>query len=667
MRSRKPTLTPRTLAQYFEAPEEHLGCFGWACGYSADAGFLNDAAERFTRQTEGQRASMGTAVLALMLDPGEPAISFVDVPGAAHLPLRTLAEKPFALLHAKVALLGFRHQSDPARWIVRLVVSTGNWTRLTMEQSLDLAWCIDVHSDELQAADQDTCLRCADITAAQSLLRWLAGLFDTRILQAGTGDHPGETANAISRLDRWLSLCEAQAGDAAPRFFDSRARSLLAQLPGKIRDAGAGVARNWLSMGSGYYETASVPGAVPTVLTKIVGALQAEKLLTAAPGLDVFVNPESCQAVAQSADALAQAGYTVRAAGQSAEIFSDGESRNLHAKFLFSANFREGSNNCSSAWIYLGSGNLTNPGFVTAMAPGGGNLEAGVVFAPPQLLWEQQGDSAPERVVSNLLPIQWETKYEEGTVLVAGADMPDRPDQYIAPPVAWLLWHEAGQAGGILSPAQGTAGFDVLDPAGAPCVPDTAGFLWPDTQPRQVTVRWTGNGEARTAVVPVVDAFGRIAPTTLAALDLDQAWWQLASFPLPPDDEDASAGDGQEGGNARRQTHAGARSHAGSYPVRRMMELVEQLAASQTRIDASDWATWCCRLKQTLMLAADSHAVQAFRDLGLNPLSPLRAAPFRPDFAESGNTPAGRLYESVLSQIEQAWNVEGLTAIGAQP
>ncbi len=662
----KPPLAFPTLAQHFETPEDHLGCFGWVCGYSADAEFLNTAAELFTRQTQAQRASLGNTALALMLDPGNPAISFIDAPGVAHLPIRTLADKPFTLLHAKVALLGFRHQDDSARWTVRLIVSTGNWTRQTMEESLDLAWCIDVHSDELDAANADVQQRCADIEAAHALFSALVPTFDTRILHARGSAHPSDTAVAMSRLDALLSLCARHSGKVAPRFFDNRRKSLLSQLGARIRNTGTAVQRNCLAMGSGYYETAATPGLAPTVLTDIVASLQAEGLLTASPSLDVFVNPDACQAVAQSVDAMTRAGFKVSAPGQPEAIFGGGARRTLHAKFLFSANYRQDSNNCSSAWLYLGSGNLTKPGFAKAMHPHAGNLEAGVVFAPPPLFWYDLPGTPPEQAVTNVLPVQWNSQLEANIGLTAGGDMPDRPDQYIAPPTAWMLWDETGTSAGLLSPDHGAADFDVLDPTGQACAKASDGFLWPASRPRQVTVRWTADGQARTAEVPVVDPFGRIAATALSQLDLTEAWWQLASFPMPPDnEEDASADDGQEAGNTRR-TPGNARPGVTGYPIRDMMQLIEQLAARQTRIAEADWAAWCCRLEQTLMRAADSHTVQVFRELELNPLSPLQAAPFRPDFAESGDTLAGQVYEAVLARIEQAWQVNGLPAIGVQ-
>ena len=118
-------LCPPSLVQHFDAPQDYRGVFGWICGYSADDGFLNEAVERFTRETRGQRSYRGSVSLALVLDPGHPAIEPADVPGVAHLPILLLSDHPFRLLHAKVALLGFRDTTEDGRWLIRLIVMIG--------------------------------------------------------------------------------------------------------------------------------------------------------------------------------------------------------------------------------------------------------------------------------------------------------------------------------------------------------------------------------------------------------------------------------------------------------------------------------------------------------------------------------------------------------------
>jgi hypothetical protein len=179
-----------------------------------------------------------------------------------------------------------------------------------------------------------------------------------------------------------------------------------------------------------------------------------------------------------------------------------------------------------------------------------------------------------------------------------------------------------------------------------------------------VNVQWQENGASHSALVPVIDEFGRVAATSLTALDIDEVWWQLANFPLAPD-HDTPDGFG-EGGDAVGGAGAGQSAATGrTYPIRQMMELIENIAHRQTQIDEEDWNAWCNRLEQTLSRAANQPGVIAFAQLGLNPLASLRTKPFRPAFAETADEPPGIRYEAVLARIEHAWGVASCIALGS--
>src|SRR5258706_2591749 len=165
---------PCSLAQLFDPPDDYQGVFGWICGYSADAGFLEDAAERFSGLTKAQREHQGRMMLAVMLDPGNPQILPSEVPGVLHLPARSLT-LPFLLLHAKVAILGFQGLD---RFLLRIIVTTGNWTRQTLEESLDLAWHIDIEDQPAEGSRQER----TDLAAVWSFLSLVRSYFDTRPL-----------------------------------------------------------------------------------------------------------------------------------------------------------------------------------------------------------------------------------------------------------------------------------------------------------------------------------------------------------------------------------------------------------------------------------------------------------------------------------------------------
>jgi len=514
-------------------------------------------------------------------------------------------------------------------------------------------------------ADDESSQICADVAAAWAMLDWLRKSFDTRALFAvPAGRQDTETGIAAERLERWLGRARAVGRGVAPRFIDNREEAFLQQVPRLIQSSGNPIARNYFCMGSGFFEAPKEGKAIPAVLKSIVATLREKQLLTAEPEIDIFVNPKACQAVAVSMPALNRLGWNVRQAGNPA--YFNPYYRTLHAKFLFSANYRENSEFCNSAWLYLGSGNLTEAGFTQKMGGYAGNLEAGVVLEPQALRWKGNNGVPPEQVVTNVLPLQWDSDFSESTqMLVPGGDMPEREIEYSAGPIAYLIWKLESGNGWLQALDASGEEFDVLDAAGESCSRDAANrFQWTESgQPRQVRIRWIEGKQARYGVVPVLDELGRIAATRLPEIDVEEAWLQLANFPMPPDDDDVppddSNGSAEPGGGG-----TGGQASVGSYPVRQMMQLIENIAAKQTAVAKADWSAWCARLEQSLLQAAASPTLQAFKALGVNPISPLREAPFRPDFALSDAADEGVRYESALSRIEAAWAVRELRDIG---
>jgi hypothetical protein len=645
---------PASLAQLF-AREQHQGVFGWLCGYAADAGFLEDALERFSGLTQAQRAHQGRILLAVMLDPGNPQIAPAEAPGALHLPAK-VAKLPFALLHAKVAILGFQGAEG---FVLRVIVSTGNWTRQTLEESLDLAWYVDVPSKDVdtEVVGQDR----TDLAAAWDFLSSLQQSFDLRQLEL-TAWKINESADAAAKFAVWIGQIAKRHKGYRPRFFDNRERSLFAQLPDLVRHHATDVVRNYIALGSGFFEGKGSGDAF--VPERILEVLRKNTLVTASCGKDLFVNPRACQTVAERQSWIEERGWTIRAAR--APAYFGAAPRSLHAKFIFSANWREGSNRCSSPWVYLGSGNLTNPGFMNKSGSGG-NLEAGVIFTPETLRWSVQGkkDDGAD-VVTNLLPIHWDDA--ENTplpALQAGQDMPERDAAFVAAPVALFLWDEWPERVSLTPQGEVLGKFELLDPDGRPCVRLADGsFSWPGKRPRQVTVAWPTEGNARTASVPVIDRYGRYCAADLPALDLEEAWIQLANFPMPPDDEELAGGDSVGAIDGVLADGLALATPRSAYPVRRMMSLVEDIAAKQVAIPEPDWAMWCNRLEQVLTQAKDSAAVRAFQSIALNPLHPLFAPAFRPAFAATAQTQQGARYEAALNAAIAAWQLENCRKLG---
>lgn len=660
----KSTMTRHSLTQHFTPAPGFMGEFGWVCGYSADAKFIDMAAERFTGQVAARRMRAGCIRLAVLLDPGNPQLTIAEVPGTLHCPARSGA-LPFRLLHAKVAILGFRSLDDAGRFQLRLLVSTGNWTRATLEDNLDLVWRIDIDSDDLPSANVELRRRCADIDAAWGLVTWLRDYFDTSLLAAVPSRlSDTETLLAQRELEKWLSAARKRAAGVA-RFFDNRGQSLLAGLRRKLGAEGITAARNYLAMGSGFYE-GGASGALPSVPQAIVAGLRDNGLLTQTAGIDLYANQHACQAVAGGINAIQNEGWTVRPPA----TLGYGN-RFMHAKFLFSARYKETSTRCSSAWSYLGSGNLTGPGFLQRASAGRGNLEAGVVQSHEYLYWEQDDGLEPSQVVSNLLPLQWGEELGPTSNLVHGDEMAWREPEFVAPPLSFLLWQPVRADGGWLrGVAPESLPFEVRAGDGTPCSRETDGRIrWDGPRPLQVSIAWESNGRACRAMVPVMDEHGRVAAAPMSSLGVEEAGWELEGFPAATGEEDEdgddNGGGGDEGGGENRDGETPPSRHGTKqYPIRQMMALIEQIAEKQCSIGQLDWPAWCHRLEQVLARVGGSGSLEAFLALELNPLGALYMPAFRPAYAESLASEEGRRYEEALARIEQAWGVEGLEPMG---
>ncbi|MCS3507482.1 hypothetical protein [Achromobacter sp. JUb104] len=660
-------MTP-SLLHFFDAPDDYDGLFGWICGYSADALFLDEAAERFTRRIHAQRAKAGEISLGLILDPQHEALSLLDVPGVAHLPLRRANEQPFKLMHAKVALLGFRKASADS-WRLRLIVSTGNWTQQTVEESLDLAWSIELSSEDLDTDARDLSLRCADIKASWEMLDWLASHFDLRIFDA-MSENPC-AADRVARFSEWVGQCASRAAGQEPRFFDNRSRGLLEQLPERITQHAGKVRRNYLAMASGFFEDLpqagadSAPGRVPTVLARIEDTLRSHDMLTRNALVEVYVNPESCQAVAVCLEAMAERSWFVLAPGLPEHIFGPDAHRTLHAKFLLGGN--DVGNACTSGWLYLGSGNLTNPGFIQRAARTSGNLEAGVVFSLPRTPWLPSRDlTVPALTV--LLPIQANgIPLTVNERLMAGDPMPEHNDVFLAAPVAYLQWQPTLGGGLLRAPGGSTADVEVLGPDEAACVRMGLDWVWPGEAPRQVRLRW-GAPAHQERQVPVIDEYGRIAATELPELELQELAAQLLGFPaIDTGDGDGDGDDDDTDASGKKTQSRGAGGSSQTAAIRTMMMQIELIAQKQVQVTYADWTAWCHRLEQTLCQARGSAVLADFKQLKIDPLSCLRQAAFRPDYARDASDPYSRRYEEALQRVAESWDVQdGYLAFGEE-
>ncbi|HEX4077585.1 MAG TPA: hypothetical protein VHX61_01750 [Rhizomicrobium sp.] len=291
-----------SLTQLFEAPDNFRGEAGVVCGFAADSVFMDVALERFARLTAGQRGAEGKVRLALVLDPGNPQIAPDSVPGMLHLPVLQV-RPPLGLLHSKVALLLFRAtgRQEPAMWFLRLIVCTGNWTRQTVNQSIDLFWRVELSSGDLGQPTGFARQDAVDIVAAWDFLSW--------ILQSCCGQDAKKPSEHLSLLRDMEEVVQRTKKlrplKGTPRFCDNRETPLIDQVALRAQAVGGGQKANYLALGSGFFndaETGENPGDdTLQTIEDIRQRFTEAGLVTRQPKLDLFVNPGACQGVASAA------------------------------------------------------------------------------------------------------------------------------------------------------------------------------------------------------------------------------------------------------------------------------------------------------------------------------------------------------------------------------
>jgi len=654
MRTNKYTYP--SLLNCFDPPEGYRGIFGFIFGYSADQGFLNMAIERFTGISNIGRLHEGDIQMLLMLDKGNPQISFSQVPGLLHAGIKQGADKlPFKLLHAKIALLHFA-DTNTNDWKIRLLVSTGNWTLETLRNSLDLFFQIELSNEDINSKNIDTIQNRVDVFHSWNLTKWLLQYFDIKILQQDETQYP-VTSIRFQQFYKQLESLQ-NSTKATPRFFDNRRKSLLQQIPEILLRKGSLFPRNYLALGSGFYQSLSNKEDIPLVVQEIFDLFKNKNLIKKNHLKDIYVNPESCQGISTEASVLIDEGWMIRNATDPIE-----GKRSLHAKFIFSANEKLRDNTCYQPWLYMGSGNLTKAGFLNKISPFQGNLEAGVIIIPDKLYWEKKRDTEHNNCVETLLPMQWDLDFNADiSDLKANNFDGEFLDNYSSGPISWLsiIWDQEH----ILLKPDRTPDMPVYIIAtdGSNCKTNINGeYEWSGVNPSEVLIQW-GSEQECSCKIPVLDSFGKMNVHQSLKLQVDEIWMQLESFPAFNGSEDENESNYYFEGIAPNVNYANF-SIPGKYPIRVVMELIERIAEKQTKILQHDWLFWCSKVERVFISTKESPVYEIFRKMNLNPLSALRNPSFRPDYAEDGLNLEGRRYEQTLDTIESSLELKGLFTI----
>lgn len=626
-----------TLSSLFAPPENLQGVGGVLCAFSSDADFMEQALFRFTRVPPGSRRSRGSVDFTLMLDPAHEVLAQDVVPGLLQLRPKASEQRiwKFRDMHAKVALLAFgsARMGEPSQY--RILVSTGNWTKASAQQLIEMAWYIDIHA---KSPKQDQW----ELHAVASFLQGLLGCYQT-----------GEAMKVHELIRKAAAFGMKPPGGAKLQFMQSSVQALLPQIAQGLKNQANGC--NYLVCGSGFFEQKHDPQEQPKVLSELVAQFQKGGVLTQSISNKVIVtNGDKEDQVIAACKSNALVGWDLHHPKDPVSD-KDKSRTQLHAKFLFVAKSRADS--LSNCWLYLGSGNLSQRGMLLPPS-GGGNIETGVLIDVAEL-------DTPKKVI-RLLPVGNKFKPKELAEVIPEtceliskeSDQPPSPIIYFQVLNNGLLSIIRDQ--GVLI----TGDLAVIFPDGTPQVLPPAQMildLHSLEYPRSLEIQWNDSS----CKIPCLDVAGDFKRQAIKNPSFGNWLDLLMGFPETlhdpdPDEEDDESDVGTEnpttpqGVGAQWDMQSGGRD----FPAHTAMMLVETIADRNGSVPEENAVDWLYHLHHILLEACPASQIEGWKLLQVNflavLLNPEGFAPMWKDLSA---------YRAVIQQVAKKWGLEEFPAL----
>ena len=137
-----------SLLQIFEPPEGYVGQVCICCALSADQLFMEEALSRFSNRYDGAPS------IFLMLDKTQKMLNASQIPGLVQLQAK--GDNSIRIQHAKIALMQFGRARCSTKLklttdtVWRLAISTGNWTKESACQNIEMVWKADFFTKETE-------------------------------------------------------------------------------------------------------------------------------------------------------------------------------------------------------------------------------------------------------------------------------------------------------------------------------------------------------------------------------------------------------------------------------------------------------------------------------------------------------------------------------------
>jgi len=639
----------RDLDALFAPEPNQFGTHMLICGLSADIETLERITSVFTGQSKVQRAANGLLRSVLMLDASARLLSPLAVPGMLQLApcAATDWKQRTSLMHAKVALMGYAASPFAAPTSLRLVVSTGNWTRETWGSGsqIDMFWSATCKT--LQPGERPTQAH-ADIAAALAFFEQLmSGLYpqSTTFLQG--------QALAMPWLEIWKVQLPMDKPKTRTNFIHSLEKPLFDQIKKRFPKTGIST----LVAGSGFFEQASKGAASkPEVLARL------EELGN--PGKRYLVsNTDQAGALAgwvganlKKAGSGELGGWNLCAPADPLQAKQTFARTFLHAKYIAGLKRVYASKNDTGTLgvLYLGSGNLSRAGLLTSASLGAGNsrrrqmgnIEAGI-FMDEEIviaqIWRALARGKP------LTP-------EAMTAMVPGDGEPifeprDPPPVLFARAEGRRLYLVRSAAPPLALQLRITGTGDWLDiQAGQEeiALPDES--IPPIVWVRLPATPSLANPEVHE--VPVFSENGIFCRQLPAELSADDVLDALLAFPAAPPylpDPDAPV-------EASGKFSTAGSDSARRYPLRLLASLIEAIGQRNCALTKEQFPFWLSQLRVLLLQQVSQADRSAVRRTGVDLFPALHQPGFTPPWLNE--SPALKTsYESLVGDIQRAWTI----------
>lgn len=655
----------QSLFDLFAPPNDQLrGVLGLVCGLSAEEQFMDCALEQFSGLTKKMRKQIGHLSLALFQDVHNKPIQ--ALPGLYNPFQKEEKDWPnqIKLMHAKVALLGFGESREGVPDYYRLIVSTGNWTKEAVNNSINLVWYCDFDT----SVNEDQKQNAKDI--AEAVTFW------NTLMNTGNGNNGYYQIDNLvkKKIDNFLNqisktIKPPQRG-YKPRFIsnllDSNAHTVGTLF--KTNSMGAQVIkrfcdsktkRNFIICGSGFFEQSD--SAVnqkekePEVIEKLVNHFIKNKILTKNPKKWLLVNPETSGA----------AGQWIKGNHSNKEdwIFPhpkhpdvDETPYPLHAKYIFTGNHNK-NHSVTSGLLYIGSGNLSKQGF--ALGPGtGGNIEAGVVFetenTDKNTLCSYLGID-PEKVLGPK-DIPYEIGSEENEQSNTEIQVP--------PPIDSCTWYK--KTGKLVWRWVDSAWNDVtlydqsiqLDNKELEINDQNLDFSF------GVKLNATKEGKYFEWTIPVFKKDGSFCSPPIQLKSGQELIDALINFSAPAykneNNHDTLEGDKIEDffpSSGIKEIFSELRDELDNYPLHFATILIETLSEQNQQITEGQLPDWTAHLRRTLIDEMVTEKKKQIKGLGINFMKPLiKTDGFVPEQAT-------KEYQKVMEDIIKDWGLNTCKAL----